>query len=169
MTPDQLVIEVAEFLMPEEGFRPYVYDDATGKPWAQSKAGKATIGYGHLLKPGEPLDWTVTEQEAYELLLRDVGDHLYPIIDSVTVPLSLKQWVAIVSFTFNVGVGAFKKSSFLKAINAGDMALAETALKAWNKGTVNGQKVVMNGLVSRRAKEWDMFAGAAQDASVVLA
>jgi lysozyme len=153
---DQLISEIADHLMAKEGLRTYVYDDFNGKPWTQSKIGKATIGYGHLVMPGESFG-TITEGEAYSLLISDIIKNFQPITPAVKVPLSISQWVAIASLAFNVGPGAVKNSSFLKALNSGDKAGAEAGFKAWNKITVNGQKVVSNGLKNRREAEWALF------------
>ena len=72
----------------------------------------------------------------------------------VKVPLNANQRTALAAFVYNVGDGAFKKSTLLKKINANaPRAEIEAAWKAWNiaGGTVN------NGLVNRRAQEIKMF------------
>ncbi len=160
-TVSELIADVADYLMPTEAFRSYVYDDANGKPWATSHIGNPTIGYGHKLKPGESVDMIVNTEQAYALLLQDVSDHLLPIIPNVIIPLTLNQWVVVASLAFNAGVTAVLNSQFLKAVNVNDMATAEYQFKDWNKATitVNGVKVkrVVAGLVTRRDKEWALF------------
>jgi len=58
-----------------------------------------------------------------------------------------------VSFAFNVGLGNFKSSSVLRAVNTGDFAAVPRRLQLWVKG---GGKV-LPGLVKRRAAEAAMF------------
>lgn len=61
---------------------------------------------------------------------------------------------AMVSFAYNVGLGAFKSSTLLKKHLAGDYVGAKAEFSRWNK---NDGKV-MNGLVRRRAAEAEMYA-----------
>jgi len=60
-----------------------------------------------------------------------------------------KTYVAFLSFTYNVGVGAFCRSGLARKANAGDLVGACNELPKWNKA---GSKV-LKGLVARRAKE----------------
>lgn len=158
---DELVSSVAEHLKLAEGFKDHVYDDYNGKPWAISKVGFPTIGYGHLVKPGEQFT-TITEAAAYQLLLNDVVAHLKPIIPYVKVPLTIPQWVVLTSMAFNMGPGIFRTATFVKRINDNSpLGVIEPAFKAYNKGRikVNGESklVTIRGLTNRRAKEWAMF------------
>lgn len=59
----------------------------------------------------------------------------------------------MVSFVFNTGVAAFAGSTLLKLLNKGQYASVPAQLARWNKGTVNGKKVVLRGLSNRRAAE----------------
>lgn len=60
---------------------------------------------------------------------------------------------AIVSFTYNVGGGALCKSSVARKLNAGDVKGGCDALMLYDKGTINGQRVVIKGLHNRRVQE----------------
>lgn len=170
MNVNQLIVAVAEHLKQEEGFRPYVYDDVNGRPWSESKRGNPTIGFGHLVTAADVAKygwgWTVDENDAYILLLQDVNKHLAPIVPYVTVPLTLPQWVAVTSLAYNAGPHGVKKSKFIKAVNAGNIAQAEAQFKDWNKATIKvdgvPQKRVVPGLVNRRNKEWALFMQPAQ-------
>ena len=64
-----------------------------------------------------------------------------------TIPI--KPYVAFLSLSYNVGVGAFCKSTVARKANAGDYRGACDALPPFNKA---GGKAV-NGLVKRRAAE----------------
>lgn len=161
---------VADWLWDEEAFVSYIYDDATGQPWKVSKKGNPTIGVGHLVTAQDMAtygpDWTLTEESARALLLQDINKNLAPVLPKVTVPLTLKQWIAITSLAFNAGGNAVAKSSFLKAVNAGDMQRAEYNFKDWDKATVtvDGKKIKrqVRGLTNRRAREWAIFVEPAQ-------
>jgi lysozyme len=65
------------------------------------------------------------------------------------------QFDAFVSFSFNVGIGAFSKSTLLKKFRAGDIEGAAKEFARWNKG---GGKV-LKGLVRRRVEEAKLFLG----------
>ncbi len=73
----------------------------------------------------------------------------------VSVLLNEAQLGALVSFTYNVGVGAFKSSTLLKMLNAGDYVGASLQFARWNKA---GGKV-LKGLTNRRLAETALFIG----------
>ena len=78
----------------------------------------------------------------------------FACVDSlVTVPLTDKQRGALCSFVFNVGCGAFKKSTLLKLLNVGDYTGAAAQLPRWNKAAGN----ILPGLVRRRGEERALF------------
>lgn len=79
-------------------------------------AGVWTIGYGHTkgVKEGQ----TITEAEAETLLREDLRTFEVGVSSLVTVFLHQCQFDALVSFAFNLGVGAIKGSTLLKKINA---------------------------------------------------
>jgi len=166
--PYELQSMIAEHLIQTEGFRPYVYDDFNGKPWSQSKIQNPTIGYGHMLTAADKADpsrgygWTMTQEQAYALLLEDIDKHFTPLISKVKVPLTLNQWIIVASMGFGSGPGKVAKSKWLRAVNSGaPLSQVEAEFKDWNKSTVieNGvpRKFVNKGLVNRRNKEWAMW------------
>ena len=115
-----------------EGFEGMPYKDAVGK---------LTIGYGMLL----PL----TEQEASLLLLERVKPYEEAVKTLVRVPLNENQLAALTSFTYNVGIGNFKKSTLIRLLNDGEYESVPKQLARWNKA--GGR--VLNGLIKRRAQE----------------
>lgn len=117
-------------------------------------AGLWTIGYGHLLKGGEWWD-QITEAQASSLLADDVGTAEDAVNSLVKVPLNQAQFDALVSFVYNIGVGAFRRSTLLRLLNAGDYAGAAMQFPLWRKA---GGKIVQ-GLVNRRAAEVALFNG----------
>lgn len=64
---------------------------------------------------------------------------------------------ALVSLAYNIGIGAFGRSSVLKAHNAGDEQAAARAFGLWNKARVNGALTVLAGLTRRRAAEAALY------------
>lgn len=125
----------------------HAYKDAVGI-W--------TIGYGatyyedgSLVKEGDK----ITQARADELLKHHV-DSFAVKVDAVTREVQQQQFDALVSFAYNVGIGAYKKSTLLKKVNAdpGDNAIREEFTK-WNKA--GGR--VLSGLATRRKKEADYY------------
>lgn len=115
-------------------------------------AGKPTIGYGHVILPGEQFG-TITEADAIELLRRDLAIAEAAVRRLITVPLTQNQFNALVSFTFNVGEGALEKSTLRRRINQGNWALAKRELLRW----VFADGKVLAGLVVRREEEVGML------------
>lgn len=64
-----------------------------------------------------------------------------------------KTKVALVSWAFNIGVGAACGSTLVRKANAGDLVGACGELMKWNKGRVGGVLVPIPGLTNRRTKE----------------
>lgn len=110
-------------------------------------AGVWTIGYGHTETTKKGMK--INQSEADRLLVYDLSRFIEAVEDSVKVTLNDNQFAALVSFAFNVGVGAFKKSTLLKKLNAGDYSSVPSELARWNKV---GNKVSA-GLTNRRAAE----------------
>lgn len=67
--------------------------------------------------------------------------------------LNAAQFSALVSFAFNVGCGALKRSTLLRKLNNNDVSGAANEFSRWNKG---GGKV-LNGLTRRRTAERELF------------
>jgi len=114
-------------------------------------AGVLTIGYGHTKTVTKGM--VITKERGEELLRQDLDWCERAINANVTVPLTQNQYDALTSFIYNVGAGAFKKSTLLRKINAKDYKGAADEFPRWNKA---GGKVI-KGLVRRRAAERKMF------------
>jgi lysozyme len=117
-------------------------------------AGKWTIGYGHTL--GVKASDVITKEEAEKILKRDLIFFEHSILKLVKVPINQNQFDALVSFSFNVGITAFCKSTLLKKLNARDYAGAAEEFGRW----VMGGGVKLYGLIKRRAEEKKLFEGA---------
>jgi hypothetical protein len=73
------------------------------------------------------------------------------------VELNQNQFDALVSFSYNAGIGALQQSTVLRKTNKKNFKGAASAFKLWNKATVKGKKVVLRGLTDRRAREATLF------------
>lgn len=134
-------------IMRFEGFRETAY---------LCPAGVWTIGYGHTARSGPPgvaQGMTMPEEEARVVLGRDVERFAADVRLALRRDISDRQFSALVSFAYNVGSGAFRSSSVLKAVNAGDFEAVPRRLQLWVKA---GGKV-LPGLVRRRAAEVELF------------
>jgi GH24 family phage-related lysozyme (muramidase) len=135
-----------------EGFSERVYDDAGGNP---------TIGYGHKLTDEDGSLSVVTQDQAEELLRKDVKIAEDAVNELVKVSLNQNQFDALVSWTYNLGKGALKSSTLLKVLNAGifneagDYARIISEIKRWDK--CKGE--VLEGLVKRREAEAKLWIG----------
>ncbi|MDE5615792.1 MAG: glycoside hydrolase family protein [Alphaproteobacteria bacterium] len=137
-----------------------IYDDRTRQPvpdGAPLPPG-ATIGYGHLIKPGEDFRGGITETEAINLLRADISTAEHAVRDNITVPITQNQYDALVSLAYNIGGGAFASSTVVQYINNPDFTSSkypslESAWRAWNRT----QGAVSNGLINRRNDEWNMY------------
>jgi lysozyme len=133
-----------DYITEEEGSRNKAYKDTKGL-W--------TIGVGHLIRPGEEhlITATLTDEEVKELLRSDLAWCSEAVEGSVKVPLAQAQFDALYSLCFNIGGTAFKNSTVVRKLNAGDMQGAADAILMWNKPAV---------LEKRRKRERDLFLSA---------
>jgi lysozyme len=135
---------------PSEGKRLKAYRDCVGV-W--------TVGYGHTGMAGGPPvrpGMTITEAEADDILsndLRAFEKGVAALLRAAKGPVLQREFDALVDLAFNIGLGAFRSSSLLKAYVAGDKATAARKFGDWNRA---GGKVVP-GLTSRRAREQHWF------------
>lgn len=137
-----------DFIKQREAFRSEAYQDVGGI-W--------TIGYGTTMIDGRPVKpgMKITKEEALRLKAKDIEQFENVVNKAVTVPLSQNEFDALVSLAYNIGGGAFSKSTLVKKLNAGDREGAKQEFMKWNK--VSGKEVT--GLSNRRGMEAEMFAG----------
>lgn len=131
-----------------EGLRLDAYKDSVGV-WTIGYGTTAMAGVG--IKPA--LGMKITEPEAEMYLRRGLEKFADQIRPAITAPINENEFGAFLSLAYNIGPGAFKKSSALRKFNAGDKAGAADAILLWNKA---GGKV-LNGLVRRRKAERELF------------
>lgn len=121
-------------------------------------AGVWTIGYGNTfyedgstVKPGDKIT-----QERADQLFRNILEKkfLEPIRKLIVSDINDNMFSAIVSFTYNVGIGNLKSSTLLKKVNANpnDQTIS-LEFKKWVKSAGK----VLPGLVRRRESESDLY------------
>jgi lysozyme len=125
-----------------EGCVLFGYKDAVGVP---------TIGYGHT--GGVIVGQVISQAKAEELLKKDLQKFVNGVIACVDVPVNQNQFDALVSFSFNCGLGSLQKSTLLKKLNAKDYAGAAAEFTKWNKAGGG----ILAGLTRRRAAELALF------------
>jgi lysozyme len=147
MTPSQnaadLIASHADTLIePFEGLRLTAYQDGNGI-W--------TNGYGntHGVVPGS----IITQEQAIADLKRNMLSSDHDIINDVEVQLNQNEFDALVSLDYNIGGGAFDRSTVLRKLNANDRQGAADAFLMWvQPGSVNTV-----GLTRRREAERALF------------
>lgn len=127
-----------------------------------------TVGVGHLLAPEQaklPLnkrkEWildpklnrTYTEEEVNDLLKKDLRRFELGVSRLITIPLKQCEFDALVSFSFNLGLGTLQRSSLRSKLNRGDK---EGAMDTLMKYCRAGGKI-LRGLERRRIAEINLF------------
>ncbi|WP_337026088.1 lysozyme [Pantoea eucrina] len=92
---------------------------------------------------------TYTDRECDRLLWNDLKPVKRAVDSMVKVPLGEYPRAALYSFTYNVGVSAFSKSTLLKKLNNGDQTGACEELRRW----VYAGGMKWKGLMDRRDME----------------
>lgn len=130
-----------------EGLRLSAYDDGVGV-WS---IGYGTTRYpnGSRVQKGD----TCTLEQAQAYMQHDLKIFERAVNSAVKVPLKQNQFDALVSLTYNIGVGAFKNSTLLKMLNSGDYKGAANQFDVW----INAGGNRLLGLVRRRAIEKKLF------------
>jgi lysozyme len=114
-----------------------------------------TIGYGTTRIGGRPVvqGEKITPRQATEYFREDILKFQKAVNDLVKVELTQNQFDALVSLVYNIGIGAFSKSTLLKKLNNGDYSGASREFKRWNKQSGR----VLKGLTKRRNEEAEIF------------
>ena len=138
-----------QIIEPSEGLRLRAYRDSVGV-W--------TIGYGHTSSAGDPVvrpGMVISDAQANQILSRDLT-----LFESGVSKLLLgvknveqREFDALVSLAFNIGLGNLRSSSLLRAYRTGDKITAARKFMDWNRA--GGR--VLPGLTTRRAKERAWF------------
>ncbi len=124
-----------------EGNRLSAYRDPVGIP---------TICYGST--SGVRMGQTKTQAECDALLAAELGEAIAAVDRLSRQPQPDTRRAALGSFVYNVGPGAFERSTLLRKLNAGDVAGACAELSRW----VYAGGTRLTGLVRRRAAEREL-------------
>ena len=138
-----------------EGLYLHTYNDGVGVP---------TIGYGHTTAAGPPAvhyGMVITKDQADQFLAADLASVELDVEHNVKPILNQNQFDAIVSFTYNLGVGNLRRSNVLRAINSGHFGEVPHDMLAWDRGGGH----FMLGLYRRRVAEGALFSKPIVDVS----
>jgi lysozyme len=136
--------------------------------------GYVTVGYGHVLKDSngqmlrgreglaraKQIHKSISPEDADDLLHTDLISFEADVRRLTQgVSLNENQFAALVSFTFNLGAGAFQRSTLRRHLLEGRFDLAADEFPKWVKGDTNGDGVreTLPGLVRRREAERQLF------------
>lgn len=133
-----------------EGCRLKAYPDPAtgGEPW--------TIGYGLTTAAGiikVTPGLRITQEQADAYLVQSLVKYEEAVSKALKKAPTANQFAAMVSLCFNIGPGAFARSSVVRKFNAGDTAGAANSFLLWNKAAGK----VMAGLTRRREAEKKLF------------
>ena len=121
-------------------------------------AGVATIGYGSTMwNDGRKVQMgdKITKEGAELLLHWELNNKAVALYG---LNVNQNQADAILSFVFNLGIGAFQKSTLIKKIrlNPNDPTIRDEFMK-WNKARVGGKLIELKGLTRRRTAESNLY------------
>jgi len=137
---DKLLTTITE---PSESYRQFPYNDGFGN---------MTVGYGHLILPGEDFSNGINQLDAVILLRKDMIKAENIVNREVTVVLNQGEFDALCDAVFNMG-NFLKASTLLRMLNAGATDEAEQQLQRWDMA--GGKHLV--GLHARRIKEMALW------------
>lgn len=151
-----------DFVKGYEKFYSYKYDDGTGT---------ITQGYGCI--GDEIADWgdNITEQQASdrlkELINSNYAKPIKEYLEGKGVKLTVPQFDALVSCSYNIGVGSLEGSTLMRYIvNGGrDADTIQSYFCMWSKATINGVSTTLSGLYKRRVAEANIFNNGIYDSS----
>lgn len=132
-----------------EGFSATAYLDHIANP------PKWTIGHGTTQVAGHPVHqgMTCTKADADAWSASDMQQTLNYVLMQLDVPVDEWQCASLVSLTYNIGMGAFRRSSVLAALNEGYYRTAADCFLEYDHA--GGKRIP--GLTARRKRERAMF------------
>ena len=121
-------------------------------------ASVVTIGWGSTMYTDGrkiKLGDTINEDQAEQLLLWELKNKSIALHG---LNLNQNQFDSLLSFVYNLGIGAFAKSTLKKKIllNPNDVMIKDEFMK-WNKARVSGELIELKGLTRRREAEAEMY------------
>ena len=130
-----------------------VHEGYRGTAYLPTPQDVPTIGFG--TTEGVKMGDKITVERALIRLLADADKFEAAVKRCAPVPMFSHEFNAYVSLTYNIGEGAFCRSTLARKLNAGDYAGACREILRWDK-----QKgKVLAGLTKRRQEEYKMCMG----------
>lgn len=129
------------------------HEDYRGAAYVPVAGDVPTIGFGTTkgVRPGDK----TTPPRALIALLRDADESAQAVRRCAPVPMYQDEFDAYVSLAYNIGSGAFCRSTLVRKLNAGDYAGACAELLRWDK--MAGR--TLPGLTKRRQAEYRQCMG----------
>ena len=120
-------------------------------------AGKSTVGFGSTFyEDGSPVKMgdKITKERADSLFEKVSDSFAAKVKELIKSDINENQFSALVSFSFNVGIGNLKSSTLLKKVNANpnDPTIMQE-FKKWNRASGK----VLAGLTRRREAEANLY------------
>ncbi|WP_159081753.1 glycoside hydrolase family protein [Paenibacillus sp. CAA11] len=139
-----------KFLHGSEGYSAYKYKD---------QAGKWTIGYGHLIRPGEKFKEPMSQEEAIKLYEKDIQKFIKSVNEfqsKYNLKLTQNQFDALVSFTYNLGENIWEGKTTLKSLIVSGKYTDQELKEAFGRFCkADGKR--SRGLYNRRIDEAEVF------------
>ena len=130
-----------------------VHEGYRGEAYEPVKGDVPTIGFG--TTEGVEMGDRTTPERALILLLKDANKFQNAVKRCAPVPMYQYEFDAYVSLTYNIGEGAFCRSTLVKKLNAGDYGGACREIRKWDK--FKGKP--LPGLTKRRQEEYQKCLG----------
>lgn len=124
----------------------------------RDQAGIWTIGYGTTRINNRPVfaGEHISKDDAIHYLTQETAKICESLDELVPRDLTQNELDALISFCYNVGMGAFRGSSLRKAL-IHHTSIDESLFTRWCKIRVNGVLETSNGLLRRRRAEYKLF------------
>ena len=142
----------------ERGIRLIKHHEGVRNRPYRCPAGLWTVGVGHLIGDGKslPESWNrlFTKEEIDGILKRDLQRFERGVLKMLpNVPLRQGEFDCLVSFSFNLGLGTFQRSTLRQALLRGDKKAAMESLMKYCRA--GGR--ILRGLQIRRQDEKALF------------
>ena len=111
ISQDLLIIKASNFITDLEGFREYAYSDSA-VIW--------TYGFGFTTTPnGNKVGQfdRISKDKSLDFIKKIILKDYLQLQHLVKVPLNEYQWIALLSFVYNIGITRFSRSTLLSQIN----------------------------------------------------
>lgn len=134
----RIITILSDFIPLVEGFRAHPYWDKKRYSWGYGTAAPGATG-------------TITREQAFADMLSHLLSDYERLLPRITRSLNAFQWAALLSFSYNTGVG--NAYNLVEEINAGDWVALERNMKQY---VYSGGEFDPD-LVERRIKEWELW------------